>query len=731
MIGAGAGAGVMPSPLSAPFSDLKFSIVFDPIESQVDTSTAEEAKWDPAADNSLVTTAFFKDRSGRTKLLAEVCCTTGEDADDTEERLDVAATLSLQAEALLELYHIAKKQVDAAQAVDAAGVTPSVGAQEPASQSPLSEEKNEGQVEEKISGAFPGWNHSLLFECQCRQDNVIVEGVNLVGTTQRSPTEIRFHLDITARATKADTNPASQNDTESLLPHGIPPVTSTLDITAVLLAEKVDSEWNEKEESDAVTTSPEEDDPDPLMSRVGLGLLALELGGGISPPPPLPYQCEASIGSLAASPYFQTNKGFSRSSSSAAEANNDGKGGREAYHYGVNMTYAGKAPWNIRLVQPLVVNCSSIGGARAAVGATLVSISISHSNAHPHPVLVTNIALHPGNSSLYVWNSGGSTSSPRTTARQVVESKDQSGSSTFGRSMPGGSTDVIDMTRHVRWTYAMGTAPSLPLKLMPYETFSTVLQIDAGEDLRSRTFVSPVAVTAVVDRESKNTASLTMTSSSQEGGKDGVEEENSSGRRSTISMMWDGRPSVIASDAIWTTERVATVPADALRVDMSLRESRYKVGAPLVVALRVLNLSNEDRNLMLLMAKDESSSNSGNNNFVGGYGGNNNQRTPKSKSHTVNTAVVSEVNGYTFGVWGLSGEDDGTTRQNRDHELLAVDAALLLGDVKGQHSVEAELRFVPLREGTLDVPNLKLYDKSHGKWYNCIHCLKIVAAESE
>jgi hypothetical protein len=92
---------------------------------------------------------------------------------------------------------------------------------------------------------------------------------------------------------------------------------------------------------------------------------------------------------------------------------------------------------------------------------------------------------------------------------------------------------------------------------------------------------------------------------------------------------------------------------------------------------------------------------------------------------------VSEVNGYTFGVWGLAGDDDGTTRHHRDHELLAVDAALLLGEVKGQHSIEAELRFVPLREGTLDVPNLKLYDKRGGRWYNCVHTLKIVASAKE
>jgi hypothetical protein len=111
---------------------------------------------------------------------------------------------------------------------------------------------------------------------------------------------------------------------------------------------------------------------------------------------------------------------------------------------------------------------------------------------------------------------------------------------------------------------------------------------------------------------------------------------------------------------------------------------------------------------MLLMAKED-------------------QRDKSLKHESVNTAVVSEVNGYTFGVWGISGEDDGTVRLIRDYELLAVDAALLLGDVLGQHAVDAELRFVPLREGRLKVPNWKLYDKSAGIWYTCTHNLSIVA----
>ena len=598
----GPGYQVEVSPLSVEFEKLNFSIDVNLNESDDRADFIAEDCKDPKE----VTTSFFKDRSGRTKLLAVLCCSSNESEPNR-------AVIS-------EIYRIAQKQVDTASSNDAVVRTDEALASEESTM---------------LSPLYTGWKHSLLFECQCEQDNLIVEGVNLVKTIQYSNKEIRFYLDITARAIKAEL--ALQDDI-SPIPQGIRPVTSTLGITAVLLAEP----------SNVDQDAEVEDDPDPLISRISLGLLALELGGGTVPQPPLPYDCDML--------------GLSQC--------------RQAYHYGVQMVFSSTVSWNIRLVQPLVVKCSSIGGARAAVGATMVSLSISHSNAHPHPVLVTNITLHPGNSSLYVSDTTLSLSS-------------------FGRSMPGGSTDVIDMSRHVRWTYAMGTAPSLPLKLMPYETFSTVLQIDAGEDLRSRTFVSPVAVTAVVDTRAQDA------------------------RQSEIGKnLWDLGPSVIAADAIWTTERVATVPADALRVDMSLRKSRYKVGAPLVVSLRVLNLSHEDRNLMLLMAKDENSGGSG-------------QRTPKIKSHTVNTAVVSEVNGYTFGVWGLSGEDDGTARQNRDHELLAVDAALLLGDVKGQHSVEAELRFVPLREGTLDVPNLKLYDKTHGKWYNCIHCLKIVAADSD
>jgi hypothetical protein len=308
--------------------------------------------------------------------------------------------------------------------------------------------------------------------------------------------------------------------------------------------------------------------------------------------------------------------------------------------------------FTLSLTRALDVSVECISG--SSYGSTLVSLTMMHPNTHSEPVSITNIVLHPGHS--------------RLKSKLLAN-----------RSMPGGEDTVTDMSRFVQWGYVPRTEPDLPLMLHPHESYSTVLTIDAGEDLRSRVLVSPITVTALV-------------------GSIGKEDQE----------YLRGRPSVVVSaDAEWTTGRVAVEPADAFRVDMSLEKSSCFVGAPFIVSLRVLNLSTESKNLMLLMAKDD-------------------EKTTQ-KPGAVNTAVVSEVNGYTFGVWGLSGDDDGTARYVRDHELLAVDAALLLGEVKSQHSVDAELRFVPLREGTLNVPNLKLYDKTEGKWYSCFHKLRIVA----
>ena len=416
--------------------------------------------------------------------------------------------------------------------------------------------------------------------------------------------------------------------------------------------------------------------------------------------------------------------GVSVSSSAATAAQ---KRNEPSMHYGTKIMRTNPVQISVKLLPPLHLTVREVSGARAATGSTLVEISVAHCTRwHKEKVTVTGIAFHPGQSRLWEPNADQrdehnyiNDDSLGPTSPAVQNSN--------GRSMQGGELSVVDMSRRVRWGFLPGSAPELPLVLGPHEAYSTVIQIDAGEDVRSRIFNSPVTVNAMIGN---------CTSPAP-----------STGNEDTERVM-------VTADARWTSSRVGVENSDAFRIDMYLRGGLETVcvGAPIVVSLRVLNLSMEPRDLMLLMAKDgEGGRNSGlqwerpadeskirrgsqimrTKTMLHNRDHPSTITSPSKDNRSFNTAVVSEVNGYTFGVWGLSGDDDGTTRHHRDHELLAVDAALLLGEVKGQHSIEAELRFVPLREGTLDVPNLKLYDKRGGRWYNCVHTLKIVAAAKE
>jgi hypothetical protein len=152
---------------------------------------------------------------------------------------------------------------------------------------------------------------------------------------------------------------------------------------------------------------------------------------------------------------------------------------------------------------------------------------------------------------------------------------------------------------------------------------------------------------------------------------------------------------VAATEAVWTTSRAAVEPADTFRVDMNLQDGgECTVGAPLTVNMEISNLSAESRQLMLLVD---------NNNTTGRW------------------SIVSEKEGYKFGFGGPDGE----------RELLAVDAALRLGELKGHSSTKAKLRVIPLREGTLSIPNFQLVDSRTGKRYSCVHRLQVVAASAK
>jgi hypothetical protein len=240
---------------------------------------------------------------------------------------------------------------------------------------------------------------------------------------------------------------------------------------------------------------------------------------------------------------------------------------------------------------------------------------------------------------------------------------------------------AANMTKAVQWGYVPKTQLDLPLTLNTNDAYSTILTVNASEEMQSRSFISPVSVTGAVGSTSIDSDSAL-----------------------------DQKQVVVAADAHWSTGLIAVEPTDAFRIDMDIKDSDVILGEPMIVYLKIFNLSVESCDLMLLMAKEE--------------GG---EDESTSKHRAVNTAVISEVDGYKFGVWGISGEDDGTVRLIRDNGLLAMDAALMLGKVRGQHAIEAELRFVPLRDGRLQVPNWKLYDRSAGSWYTCYHNLTMVA----
>ena len=261
---------------------------------------------------------------------------------------------------------------------------------------------------------------------------------------------------------------------------------------------------------------------------------------------------------------------------------------------------------------------------------------------------------------------------------------------------------TANMTKSVEWGYTPNTELKLPLIINPYDAYSSILFINAGEERNSRRFHSPLSVTGVV-------------------GINGNIKEYNPGKKVDNfinSNRLEQHRVVVAGDVYWTTKPIAVEPADSFRIDMCTIEPRVQRGEPMVIKLRIFNLSLEPRNLMIFMAKKDQSSSSNNQNVV-------------IKEGSVNAAVVSESKGYTFGVWGISGDDNGAVRLNRDHDLLAIDTALVLGEVQGQHAVDAELRFIPLRLGRLKVPNWKLYDKIANRWYNCMHDLHVVAVSTK
>ena len=152
------------------------------------------------------------------------------------------------------------------------------------------------------------------------------------------------------------------------------------------------------------------------------------------------------------------------------------------------------------------------------------------------------------------------------------------------------------------------------------------------------------------------------------------------------------RPIVITTDVTWNTRCVAMEGSDSFRIQMNIenQDSEFVVGSPFTVDLEISNLSSESRHLQLLLDSDDAKKGQ--------------------------WKVVSERDACKFSLGGPDG----------DRHLLAVDTALLLGNLKGFSSSQAKLRLIPLRKGTFSIPNFKLVDSRTGQRYQCVHKLQAV-----
>lgn len=244
----------------------------------------------------------------------------------------------------------------------------------------------------------------------------------------------------------------------------------------------------------------------------------------------------------------------------------------------------------------------------------------------------------------------------------------------------GGADPIVtDMSKVVKWMFAPDCDPNLPLEVGPYEAFSTVLLIDASEDRRARTFNAPISVTAVI------------------GSSDG-------------SVIY---PIVAVSEAQWTTSRAPIDPSDSFRIDMKVGYGEATVGSPFTIFLELQNLSAEGRDVMILVDQNDS--------IVAG----------EEKGRAGKSVVVSEQAGDKFGIWGLLDDNKAGAGVSADRELLTLDVALLVGELKPKASCLAELRFIPLICGTVGIPNLKLVDRKRGKWYSASHHLRVTVNEAK
>lgn len=319
-------------------------------------------------------------------------------------------------------------------------------------------------------------------------------------------------------------------------------------------------------------------------------------------------------------------------------------------------------------------------------GKTLLAVTIRHSNTHANDLTVSSISLHPR-----LTRSVSMAIDPKVanSSSESIQRANQTSTSLVGQTFVGEME--VDMSHSVYWGFVDPlTDLHLPLTLKPKESYATVLIVDAIADegiMWSQCYACPLSITVLL------------------------------GSAGSLNGLFPCRPLRIEaiSEALWSTRYSSKVPTDSLRVDLTLHTdmtldvgagdsfteglggnfSAAIVGEPLAVYLVVFNLSPVARKLMLLVdtGRDDKSS---------------------------QWAISSDYEGYKL-------EVRGPDSANVQRDLLIMDEELQIGELQGLTSKNVKVRMIPLRQGTLNIPNFKLVDNRTGRRYYCIHRLKLSA----
>lgn len=182
---------------------------------------------------------------------------------------------------------------------------------------------------------------------------------------------------------------------------------------------------------------------------------------------------------------------------------------------------------DVNLTHAFSIHCKAASGPN--MGESLVMLTMRHTDTHAQDVVIWNIAMHPGHS---------------------ISTED---------SLKAKEKVIVDMTPSLTWKYMDGCEPQLPLTIKKGESYATILALSATGDTHCRRFVSPLSVTAAIQRH----------------------------------MV------LAAAEVRWISSRALVEPANAFRVDMRVLEDDYPVGAPMVVPMTISNLSGQLRNISI------------------------------------------------------------------------------------------------------------------------------------